>query len=695
MLLLLVMIAAYQQVWHAGFVWDDDAHLTANPCIVGPLGLKDIWTSAHARICPLVQTTFWLEHRMWGLDPLPFHLVNVLMHTAAALVLWRVLLCLRVRGAWLGTVLWALHPVQVETVAWVTELKNTQSCFFYLLSILFFSRSKWVEQERDPKKSAGLYYSLAVVWGVLAMASKSSTVILPFVLGLCAWWITGKLSRRSLFQLIPFFVMSGLAGILSLWTQKVEGVGGGPYWTINGMDRILVAGRVVWFYLWKLLWPHPLIFFYPRWEISAGNLPDYLPTTAVIVAFIVLWRCRNSGNGWGRPVFLAWTYFVMALLPVLGLLNHYFLRFSFVGDHFQYMASMGPLALAGAGITLFFDSRKDINPNLQGVFYATLFATLGWLTWSQCGMYRDVETLWQTTVARNPDCWIAYNNLGNILQQSGDVDGGIAYFEKSLQIRPYDAEAVNNLGIAMLRKGRLDKAVYETRKALAMDPNSAEIYGNLGNVFLQKGMVDEAMENYEKSLAINPRDQITHYNLGNVLLNQKHEYEEAVYHLKQCVEIERSMGTTENVYADYDLGIALTKTGKFKEAATNYQRTLELLPQFTPAQGKLAWLLATCPDGTVRDGTQALDLAQKANQAVGGQDPNTLKILAAAYAEAGQFDNAMETARQALSIVPETDEAMIEALNKQLALYQAGKPFHEEKSAPQAVQSMNGSDRLQ
>ncbi len=221
------------------------------------------------------------------------------------------LLALHVPGAWLGATLWALHPVQVESVAWITETKNTESGLFFLTSILFFLR--W-RRERDSNDGGGWNYGLMLLFAPLAMASKSSTVILPVVLCLCAWWMEGKWHRRNVVSVVPVFLMSIAASALSIWTvTQHEGIDD-PQWARSWPQRLITAGDAVWFYLAKLLWPHPLMTIYPRWAVDAGRWYSYLPLLAVILVLVVLWRKRES---WGRPYFFAWAYFLVALLPVL------------------------------------------------------------------------------------------------------------------------------------------------------------------------------------------------------------------------------------------------------------------------------------------------------------------------------------------------------------------------------------------
>jgi len=262
-LLVGLVVLVYLPVLEAGFIWDDDKHLTENPCIVGPLGFAGIWTTAEATYYPLVLTTFWIEHALWGFAPLPYHLVNVLVHAACAIVLWLVLARLLVPGAWLGAALWALHPVQVESVAWVTELKNTQSGLFFLLSILCFL--KW----RESRGSTS--YVLALLCAIAAILSKSSTVMLPVVLGLCGWWQDRSLSRRAVAPLAPFFLISIAASAWTIWEQQFHSGAIGTDWAQTWPERLIIAGRDVWFYLGKLAWPHPLVFIYPRWRIDASH----------------------------------------------------------------------------------------------------------------------------------------------------------------------------------------------------------------------------------------------------------------------------------------------------------------------------------------------------------------------------------------------------------------------------------------
>ena len=568
LLLVSAVFLAYQTVWHAGFIWDDDAHLTANRCIVGPLGLKEIWTSAAANYFPLVLTNFWVQHALWGLAPLPYHLVNIGMHAGCALLLWRVLRRLGVRGAWLGAAIWALHPVQVESVTWISELKNTQSCLFFLLAIEFFLR--WVGAEGF--KTGRWYYALAVLGALLAILSKPSTVMLPVVLGLCWWWQTGRWRWRQTVALLPFFLLSTLASGWTVWEQQFHSGALGAEWNLSWGGRLIVAGKVVWFYLGKLLWPHPLTFVYARWQIDATHALAYLPLLAILVLGLWLWRQRH---GWLRPEFFAAAYFFVSLFPVLGFFNIYFTRYSYVSDHFQYLASIGPAALAGAGLASL-ATRRELRAALSGF----LLLALGCLSWRQGVDYVDDATLWRATLRRNPDCWLAHNNLA-VLLTAGQPDTAIAHLEQALRLKPDYPEAHYNLGNALSAKDRWTDAIAHYESALRLKPDYLMAHCNLGNALLRIGQVPGAIAHYTAALRIDPTYADAHYNLGNACF-QSGRFPEAISHYEQALQLRPNFAE-----AHANLGNVLLQTGRTLEAIAHYRQALQLKPDFAEALASL------------------------------------------------------------------------------------------------------------
>jgi tetratricopeptide (TPR) repeat protein len=662
-------VLAYHTVWHAGFIWDDDLHLTRNPSIVGGLGFKSIWLTSAATYYPLTLTSFWIQHALWGLNPAPYHLVNVFLHAACGLLMWQVLVRLHVRGAWLGAALWTLHPVQVESVAWITELKNTQSCFFYLLSILSFLR--WRELRDADRKSGGWHYTVALLCAVLAILSKSSTVMLPVVLGLCLWWMDGRCRWRNIIALSPFLLISALASGWTIWEQKFHSGALGVEWAQTWPERFIIAGLNIWFYLGKLAWPHPLIFQYAKWRIDAAQPLTYLSIFAAVIGMFALWRGRN---GRMRPLFFACAYFVVSLFPVLDFFNVYYFRYSFVGDHFQYLASMGPLALAAAGIITLVGFLERKQPVLKPIVCGALLLLLGVLTWRQCATYADAETLWRTTIAQNSSSWFGHNNLGAVLLQGGRIDEALAVLQKAVEINPRVPETHTGVAAALIQVERVEEAVDHLKKALEIDPNNAEAYGNLGGAMLKSGRVDEAIAHLQKAVELD-RDYLEAYsNLGLALL-QTGRVEESLAQLQKALEIAPDYGP-----AQFNIATTLLKLGRADESLAHLQKALTIDPNDAEAQNNMAWILATWPEARIRNGARAVELAERANELARGRNPVIGTTLAAAYAEIGRFADAIKTAEGALQLANSSGNRILaEEIRGQIALYQSGQPFRDKR----------------
>jgi len=478
----------------------------------------------------------------------------------------------------------------VESVAWVVEMKNTESGVFFLLAILFFVK----DLKSAPVASRGgwnVTYALTLLFSALAMASKSSTVILPIVLCLCAWWMVGRWHWRKIAKVGPILLMSLITGIVSMWKQQIGGADD-PLWLTTWPERMAVAGNAVWFYLGKLIWPHPLVFIYPRWEIDAGMALSYLPLMVVVAVLLILWRWRET---WSRPWFFAYTYFLVALLPVLGFVQLYYLRFSFVADHFQYLAAMGPLALTGAGMVRLADLLIPGKRWLQWISGAGVVLSLGILSWQRAWSYESEEKIWNDTLATNPNCWVAHCNLGLILLQKGQLEDSIAHSQAALHILPNYAEADNNLAIALSQKGQLDEAMALCQRALEIRPDYAEAHNSLANFLQKKGQVDEAVIHYQKALEIAPNYAEAHYNLGMALF-QKGQFDQAIFHFQKFAEI-----NPNSVAARNSLGVALYKMGRVAEAIAQFQEALRLQPGNADVQKNLADAQATAEQNPARN----------------------------------------------------------------------------------------------
>jgi tetratricopeptide (TPR) repeat protein len=630
--LVLAVITTYLPLRHAGFIWDDDQHFTQNPCIIGPLGLKELWTTTQANYYPLTLTSFWFEHALWGLAPLPFHLVNVLLHAACAVLLWRVLLALEIPGAWLGAALWALHPVQVETAAWVTEMKNTQSGFFYLLAILFYIRGLRATQ------ASRWNYPCILILAALSLLSKSSTLILPLVLGLCAWWIEGRWQWRHLARLVPIAVLSILAALLTMWTQHAQYAGFSSHQFDRSFpERLAASGDVIWFYLSKLAWPHPLVFIYPRWRIDPASPISWLPLLAVVAVVLVLWRRREL---WARAAFFAFAYFIAALLPVLGLVDGFFWRYSLVGDHFQYLASMGPLALAGAGLhrlARFVPSQRKLLPVGLG---AGLLLLLGALSWQRTAAYQNIDALWFDTIAQNPACWMAHNNLGLSYYDRGQLDLATQQFQMALAIDPSLAEPHNNLGNILNRQHALAPSIHEYQAALAIDPYYSRAHNNLGNALMQTGHVDDAITHYQRAAEIDPT-YVDAYSDLSIALLQKGRTDDAIAQAQQAVTVD-----PKNADAHNNLGNALYQKGAMDAARREYQTALAIDPRHAKAHNGL---------GNALNQTGHVDDAIGEYQAALLIDPDYAEAhndLGVTLLQKGRIDDAIAQFQQAVRETP-------------------------------------------
>jgi Flp pilus assembly protein TadD len=356
----------------------------------------------------------------------------------------------------------------------------------------------------------------------------------------------------------------------------------------------------------------------------------------------------------------------------LGFFEVYPFRYSFVADHFQYLACIGPIVLTSVGIDVLFRSYGKGKLLWEKVFCAALMAVLGGLTWQQSKMYTDPETLWQTTITRNSDSYLACCNLGGILLQTGRLNAAIEQYRRALQIRPRDALAENDLGIVLLKSGQVDEAIIQFNRTLQIDPGYFAAYNNLGDAFARKGEVEHAIAAYKKAVEIQPNNATVQNNLGYACLRAG-RVDEAIVHDREALRVQPN-----NPDFHYNLANALVQRGQVQEAKEQFQATLKIVPDSPAALNNLAWLLATCPEANIRNGAQAVTLAEQANRLSQGADPAILDTLAAAYAEEGRYLEAVTVARQALQLArAQNQTSMADAIQLQINLYQAGSPFRE------------------
>jgi tetratricopeptide (TPR) repeat protein len=651
LVLVVATFVAYQSVWRAGFVWDDDDHLTANPVMSAPRGWQMIWSSlAASRYYPLTLTSFWAERQLWGLNPVPYHLVNIALHAINGVLLFFLLDRLRVPAAWLAAMLWALHPVNVESVAWITELKNTQSGAFFFLAMMCFLRFETHKHWR--------WYLLALLCALAAVLSKPSTVVLPLVLLLCVWWQRGRWQRADVAQIVPFFGLAFGMSVLTVIEQRGHILKAGiTAWKLGVGERFIVGGKAVVFYAAKLLWPVKLAFVYPHWELRTTSFLSWLPLAGVVAGGALLWVWRR--RSWARAGLFGLGCFVAGLLPVLGFFDVYYFRYSFVADHFQYLASVALIALLASVATRICESAGRVGCHIGTVMGAATLIALGALTWSQAGAYRDVETLWRDTLAKNPDCWMAHNNLGDVLYKSGRVQEAAEHYEQALRINPELAEAHYNLGNVLSREGRTEQAIRHYEQALRIRPHYAEAQNNWGEALQQMGKPADAIVHYEQALRIEPGLAGAHNNLGNALY-QIGNMQKAIYHYEQALRINPDVAETHN-----NLGTVLSQVGRMQDAIRHYEQALRIKPDYAEAHSNLGGALQQAGrlDDAIRHYTEALRI-----------DPNVAAVhynLGNVLLQAGRTDEAIGHYERALRINPNLTAVHYNLGN---ALFQAGRP---------------------
>jgi tetratricopeptide (TPR) repeat protein len=560
--IVIAVALAYLPALRAGFVWDDEQLVTRNPLLRTFSGLVEIWSGGRtADYFPITNTVFWIESHLFGQAAAGYHAVNIVLQAGNALLVWLVLRRLSVPGAWLAGLIFGIHPVHAESVAWISELKNLLSMFFALLSVLCFFE---IEEKRVLGATAA--YVASLFFFLFALLSKTQVVFVPIVLLLCAWW-RGKRGaenlktssfRREMIRTWPFFLMVIALGLVTIWFQN-RGIGDEEIIFGSFSRRFANAGMAVWWYMGKLFLPVRLMAIYPKWRFDSPRLLEWLPLMALLGLLVILWQRRKRGT---RGAFFALAYFVVALLPALGFLRMAYLRSgTLVADHHQYFADVSLIAFFSAGIvSLWARPQTGIKIATLGVVMLLLGA-MGAYSSNRAEIYRGEETLWQDNLSKNPDAWQAHARMGLRLFQQEKYPEAVYHWQRTVQLKPELAEHHNLLGLVYCRLNRFDEGIAEYREALQLEEarsstaksiDVATIRTNLANALTITAnklsdstliVSDEAMQRYEEAireykeaLKLEPQHPAIHRNLG-VLLARLGRYDEAIEHLRAVLQV--------------------------------------------------------------------------------------------------------------------------------------------------------------
>ena len=604
----LLVAVIYFPATQAGFVWDDEIMMGLD-AVRNWGGIWGIWFDPvgvyrqepvrEGHYWPLLYTTFWLEHKLWGFSPAGYHIVNILLHFANTVLLWRLLARLAVPGAWFAAVVFAMHPLNVESVAWVMGRKDLISSLFYLAAVLMWLR--FIESPH-PRR-----YATALLLLAAGMFCKSIVVTLPVTLLILHWWKQGRITRTDLLRVTPFFLVGlAIAAFDLLFYEKVN-----LSFDYSVLERMLIAAHCLWFYVGKLLWPVELAVIYPHWDVSAANTLGWLYVVTALAVPVTLWFLRRRT---GRGLLACVLFFAVTLSPVLGFLDYGYMNISFVADRYQYLAGIGLIVFFVSVATYSVKKLTGVARNAVRGVALVLLVLLGIATWNQSGVYKDEVTLFTHGASVNSQSWAVNRYAGLAFLELGQFEEAEKHFRRALKINPSYTLALFNLGETLRMQQRYKESLEFYRAALNLDLGSASVHAGMGVSLLRLKRYEEAVSSMERALAIKPnlpRAHTFHYFTGYAL-QEMNQLDGAGEHYEKALQINphfwraidrlaglrfgqgnynESLGLyktlvkiePENAVAHYNVGVALLKLGRNEEALVSFERTLSLDPTVKPA----------------------------------------------------------------------------------------------------------------
>lgn len=580
-LLVIAVFIAYRPAATGAFIWDDDDYVAVNPNLRWVGGLSNIWfhPTRSPQYYPVTFTSFWIEYQLWGGDPRGYHEINILLHAASALMLWRILKRLRLPGAGLAAAVFALHPVMVESVAWISERKNTLSLLFYLLSMNAYLKFAGIDKEdSEAEKMRWGAYAVALVCFLCALGSKSVTATLPAAVLLVLWW-KNRLRWRDLALLAPFFALAVAAGLCTSFLERSEVGASGAEWGYTPSQRLLIASRAVWFYASTVILPANLSFVYPKWRVDPTNLSQWLFPLALLIVMAALVMLRQRI---GRGAVVAALFFIGTLAPALGFVNVYPMRYTFVADHYQYHASIALIVLVIAGATMLFRRRRFARAASAhgGGLLIILFA----LTWLRSSVYHDQRSLWADTLGKNPDSWMVWLNQGRVAAGAvpPDMAAAAAAFRKALALAPDVADTHYDVGLIDLDNADYAAATAEFRRVIEIEPLHARGHSMLGYSLAAQHLLDDAIAEYRRALLIRPAYVNAHINLG-IALRAQGQFEPAAAEFLAALDADPNCALVLR-----ELATCRIKQARYDAALEPLRRLLQLQPDNAEAHFDLA-----------------------------------------------------------------------------------------------------------
>lgn len=610
------------------FISDDEGLISRNPLIVASDGLGRIWFGTETPdYFPLTSTSWWLEWRLWGQNTTGYHLTNILLHALSAVLLWRILLRLEIPCAWVAATAFAIHPVTVESVAWISERKNTLSLFMCLMSIHF-----WIRSEKSDLRR---WRWLSITAFLFSLLSKPSMVMLPVIFLLMSWWRQGRVRSKDVMKTIPFFLLSAVLGIVTLWFQAHRAIGHDVVRHDDFFSRVAVAGKAIWFYAGKTLAPVDLCFVYPRWSLPQSGVWAILPGFLLLAFLIALLMFRKT---WARGPLLACGYSFLVLLPVLGFVNISYMKETLVADHWGYSALPGFVALVVTTIGFLIQKICPDKVWVGRSLAAIYLVVLGGLTFQYSAVFKDSETLDRDILAKNPREWSAHYELGLIALERGKENDAIWEFSEALKINPAAKEVHYDLAQCLGRKSDMEGYLLHLQEVIRLDPEHLAARADLAAILVRQQKYDEALRQYFVVMQLVPGAARTYYNLAEILL----------------------------------------AAGRVPAALHYYERALAAWPTRPEILERIAWILATSSEASLRNGPRSLLLAQQACQLEAASlGVISLDTLAAACAEVGRFPEAIELAEKALQGAQVRGQlGFLKGISHRLELYRQGQPYH-------------------